>query len=249
MTGPRLFSASAFRTALVPVLAALLCAVSVVAGAAPARAAGYRYWSFWTGDRNGAWAYATEGPATARPGDGQVDGFRFAVSRDSADADRPGPAPDFAAVCGATPAEPGRKRIGIVIDFGTAADAPAGQDPPAPRTACARVAPSATSAEALAAVAKPLRYNSQALLCAIAGYPESGCGEQVADSPGTPTEGPGKDQKSREPGDAGDSKDSGPSEDSEPSGSGPSVGVIAGLAAVLLLGAAAGWQARRRRDR
>ncbi|KIF03600.1 hypothetical protein PL81_23315, partial [Streptomyces sp. RSD-27] len=69
-------------------------------------------------------------------------------------------------------------------DFGMPEDAPAGETPPqdAPRTACAQVAPDATAAEALASVAKPLRYNGAALLCAISGYPKSGCGEPIADA-------------------------------------------------------------------
>ncbi|NEE36853.1 hypothetical protein G3M53_67045, partial [Streptomyces sp. SID7982] len=55
-----------------------------------------------------------------------------------------------------------------------------GEKPPALRTACAQVAPDASSAEALAAVAKPLRYDDSAMLCAISGYPRTGCGEQVS---------------------------------------------------------------------
>ncbi|WP_033822490.1 SCO2322 family protein, partial [Kitasatospora sp. MBT63] len=116
----------------------------------------------------------------------------------------------------------GRKRVAVVLDFGTAADSPpgaldAGQSPPAPRTACASVPSGATSAEVLAAVAPPLRYDSAGLLCAIAGYPRAGCGEPVAAT----------------------SKSS--------DGGGPSVGLIAGAALVLLLGAGAVVQARRRR--
>jgi hypothetical protein len=75
----------------------------------------------------------------------------------------------------------------------------------------------------LATVAQPLRYNTNALLCAIAGYPETGCGEQVAE---------------------GKKSTSTTRKDSD---SGPSVGLWAGAAAVGVLGAAAVWQARRRR--
>ncbi|MYZ41290.1 hypothetical protein GT002_40835, partial [Streptomyces sp. SID4917] len=50
------------------------------------------------------------------------------------------------------------------------------------RAECALLGEDATAAEALAAVAKPLRYNSEALLCAISGYPATGCGEQVTDT-------------------------------------------------------------------
>ncbi|MFC8432301.1 SCO2322 family protein [Streptomyces sp. NPDC057253] len=205
------------RAALLGVLAGLLLAV-----AGPAHATGYRYWSFW--DRTGTtWTYATQGPSTAVPSDGDVQGFRFAVSEDSADASRPRGSASFTAICARTPAQEGRKRVALVIDFGTAADAPSGEQPPAQRGACAVVPRDATTAEALATVAKPLRYNTNALLCAISGYPRTGCGEAVTGS-----------------------KKAAPAEKKHDDG--PSLGLWAGAAAVVALAAAATWQARRRRD-
>ncbi|MFD5799681.1 SCO2322 family protein, partial [Streptomyces diastatochromogenes] len=146
-------------TAVRRAAALLAAALVLVAGAAQAHAAGYRYWSFWERD-GGRWTYATEGPSTARPDDGAVQGFRFAVSEDSADASRPRGTADFATICAGTPAKPGTKRVALVLDFGTSADAPSGETPPARRTACARVSPDATTAEALAAPATPLRYDT-----------------------------------------------------------------------------------------
>ena len=215
------------RRALAPLLAAL---VLLTGAAQTSHAAGYRYWSFW--DRTGTtWTYATQGPATAVPADGDVQGFRFAVSEDSADATRPRGTASFATICAKTPAAEGRKRVALVIDFGTAQDAPSGETPPATRTACAVVSQDATTAEALATVAKPLRYGTNALLCAIAGYPEAGCGEQVAGG-----KKPASPQKTAAQKPSVEKKDSG----------GPSVGLFAGAAAVAALGAAAVWQARRR---
>jgi hypothetical protein len=207
------------RRAVLLLLAALL---PVLGAGQTAQAAGYRYWSFWEreGDR---WVYATQGPSTARPSDGDVQGFRFAVSEDSADAARPRGRAGFAAICARTPARDGTKRVALVLDFGTRADAPEGERPPAARTACARVSPDATTAQALAAVAKPLRYDTNALLCAISGYPERGCGEQVARKEGGPAAG-----KKEQPDD------------------GPSLGLVAGIGVVVLLGGAAIWQVRRR---
>ncbi|MFM9369781.1 SCO2322 family protein [Streptomyces sp. Da 82-17] len=209
------------RTGLVlTLLVSVLCA-------APAQAAtGYRYWSFWY-QQDGSWQYATQGPSTARPADGDVEGFRFSVSADAQDAAQPRGAADFAAICADTPAKDGAKRIALVLDFGTAQDAPKGETPPKARTACAQIPEDGTSADALADVAKPLRYGSDALLCAIAGYPASGCGEQVAD------------------GDSGEREDADAPLVSKSEG--PSVGLLAGGAAVLVLGGAALWQARRRR--
>ncbi|MEU4032853.1 SCO2322 family protein [Streptomyces collinus] len=217
------------RAAALP--AAVLAVLVVVAGAAQAHAAGYRYWSFW--ERDGArWTYATQGPATARPDDGSVQGFRFAVSEDSADASRPRGAADFGTICAGTPARPGHKRVALVLDFGTPADAPSGETPPARRTACARVSDDATAADALAAVAKPLRYDTNALLCAIAGYPHKGCGEQVSAGK-EPAAGAGAKSGTDNGGKSG-------------SDGGPSLGLPVGAAVVALLAGAAVWRARRR---
>ncbi|PPS90308.1 SCO2322 family protein [Streptomyces sp. MH60] len=203
-----------------------LAAVLLTGTAGQAQAAGYRYWSFWDRD-GGKWVYATQGPSLVRPSDGDVQGFRFAVSENSGDAARPRGTADFASICAKTPAEDGKKRVALVLDFGTAPDAPSGETPPAPRTACAQVSPDATAADALAAVAGPLRYDTNALLCAIAGYPKSGCGEQVSQQQSAkPTAAPGT------------------AEDDE----GPSVGLYAGIAVVAALAGAATWQARRRRN-
>ncbi|MFC0600851.1 SCO2322 family protein [Streptomyces palmae] len=196
--------------------------------ATPAHAAGYRYWSFWQQD-GGKWSYATQGPATARPGDGDTVGFRYAVSEDSRNAVRPRGTSDFATICAHTPAREGSKRVAVVIDFGTAADAADGGTPPPIRTVCAQVRGSASAADALAAVAKPLRYDSAAVLCAIAGYPASGCAEAVAD------------------GDRGHARGKGSAAADDGGDSGPSAGLLAGATTVLALGGAAIWQARRRR--
>ncbi|MEV0777602.1 SCO2322 family protein [Streptomyces sp. NPDC050428] len=218
------------RRVVVPLVAAVLLAST---GTGTAHAAGYRYWSFWENDGT-TWTYATQGPALARPADGTVNGFRFAVSADSQDAAKPREAPDFAAVCGSTPAKSGSKRVAVVVDPGTEADAPDGEKPPAPRAECARVDADATSADALAAVAKPLRYNGDALLCGITGYPKSGCGEQIsADGAASPTPTPSRATGALPKDDA--------AEDT------PSLGILAGAAAVTTLATAALWQARRRR--
>ncbi|MER5312885.1 SCO2322 family protein [Streptomyces sp. NPDC002773] len=210
--------------------AGALLTLTVVA-AAPAQAAGYRYWSFWESDGGKPWAYATQGPATARPADGDAIGFRFAVSNGTGDTSVPSAAPDFAGICGGVEKKDGTKRVAVVVDFGGAADAPPGEAPPAKpvEVGCAQVREDATGAEALATVTKPLRYDSAAMLCGIAGYPARGCGEQVAEnaSESAPASSP-------------------PRAGEEGSGGGPSFGVLAGGAGVLALGGAAIWKARRR---
>ncbi|MFB7539491.1 SCO2322 family protein [Streptomyces zaomyceticus] len=206
---------------------ALLTLTAVAA--APAQAAGYRYWSYWESDGGKPWAYATQGPATARPAEGDAIGFRFAVSSGTDDTSLPSAAPDFAKICGDVEKKDGTKRVAVVVDFGGPADAPPGDTPPAKpvQVGCAQVREDATSAEALATVAKPLRYDSAAMLCGIAGYPARGCGEQVAE---------------KVPASAAPTASASAGEN----GGGPSLGVLVGGAAVLALGGAAVWKARRR---
>ncbi|MFG3131870.1 SCO2322 family protein [Streptomyces tendae] len=211
------------------VVLVLLAAFLLIGTAGQAQAAGYRYWSFWDRD-GGKWVYATQGPSLVRPSDGDVQGFRFAVSENSDDAAQPRGTADFASICAKTPAEDGSKRVALVLDFGAASDAPSGETPPAPRTACAQVSPDATTADALAAVAGPLRYDTNALLCAIAGYPKTGCGEQVSQKEDSSATAAPKAAEGKE--------DEG----------GPSIGLYAGIAVVAALAGAATWQARRRRN-
>ncbi|MFJ3042727.1 SCO2322 family protein [Streptomyces tendae] len=211
------------------VVLVLLAAFLLIGTAGQAQAAGYRYWSFWDRD-GGKWVYATQGPSLVRPSDGDVQGFRFAVSENSDDAAQPRGTADFASICAKTPAEDGSKRVALVLDFGTASDAPSGEAPQAPRSACAQVSADATTADALAAVAGPLRYDTNALLCAIAGYPKTGCGEQVSQREGSSATAAPKTAEGKEDED------------------GPSIGLYAGIAVVAALAAAATWQARRRRN-
>lgn len=224
------------RAARATALLVALGAVLAMLGTGTAQAAGYRYWSFWEGSGNG-WTYASQGPSVTRPDDGAVQGFRFSVSADSQDAAKPRRSPDFAKICADTPAKGGTKRVALVIDPGTAVDAPEGETPPAPRTECARVPKDASSAEALASVAKPLRYGSDALLCAISGYPVKGCGEQVS----------GNGDSSRQATPSAPTSASADAGSGGSGGGGPSAGVLVGVGAVLLLGIAAVAQARRRR--
>ncbi|GAA2387961.1 hypothetical protein GCM10010420_08890 [Streptomyces glaucosporus] len=240
------------RRAAASLLAVLPAAALVVAGAAPAHAEGYRYWSFWERD-GGTWTYATQGPGTLRPGDGDVLGFRFAVSEDSADAERPRGSADFEEICGGTEPRGDGKRIALNVDFGTPADAPSGERPPKGRTVCAVVPEDGTAADALAAALKPLRYDSSSLLCAIAGYPRTGCGEQVS---GTDTDnttgntGNTADGTDKAGGAADGRKDAGDGTAgaSEDTGGGSPASAIVGAAVVAVLFAAAVLRARRRRS-
>lgn len=224
------------RTALLQaVVFAAGSALPVLGVAAPAAQAaeGYRYWSFWERD-GGSWVYATKGPGIERPADGEVHGLRFAVSEESGDGARPRGTADFDAICGGTDAGDGGKRVALVLDFGTAAHAPDGRTPPPARTECAAVPEDATLGDALAAVAQPLRYDSNGLLCAVDGYPRSGCAEPASD------EGAGEARdKASTSASAGEAAGDGDS--------GPSTGAVGGVVMVAVLAGLTVWQLRRRR--
>ncbi|QMU68320.1 SCO2322 family protein [Streptacidiphilus sp. P02-A3a] len=161
--------------------AVILAAAALLLSAVPASAASYRYWAFWEGTGNG-WTYQQSDPNTFVPADGSVDGWRFGVSSGSDDTAKPRTAPDFATACAHTPAVSGKKRVAVVIDYGTAADAGTGAVPPATVVRCVTLAADSSSAQLLAVSEPPLRYDASGMLCAISGYPQSGCGQVVSGS-------------------------------------------------------------------
>ncbi len=151
----------------------------LTAFATPAHAAdGFKYWGYYhlAGD---TWESSKKGPSAYTAQDGDVEGFRFA-STTATDPSRPPRAlPSFADICAGTQAAQDEKRVGIVLDYGTAQDAVQGDTPPQARAACAVVPAEATTQQALESV-KPLRVEG-GLVCAIGGYPSEGCGDPVQD--------------------------------------------------------------------
>ena len=160
---------------------ALVTMVGVLV-AAPAQAAAYRYWTYWQAPvGESAWAFATQGPGTSVPADGAVEGWAFGITTASADPDdAPTTLPDFALVCGDTPAEPDRKRIGLVIDPGPAAVAPQGDTPPAPISTCVVAAPDATGYDIVRSVAEV--RTEAGLVCGVGGYPTTECAPVLDDA-------------------------------------------------------------------
>jgi hypothetical protein len=163
------------RTPLRVLLAALVAAAVAVLTTGPAQAAAYRFWGFYQ-LTDGAWSFAQKGPDQTTPADGSVDGWRFAVGDESATR-FPRAVLGFDAICGSTPAVSGSKRVGLVVDFGRPADAEDGATPPAPKAVCAVVPTAATSTDVLAKAGE-LR-TEKGLVCAVAGYPATGCGGEV----------------------------------------------------------------------
>ena len=173
------------RRAIGAALAAAI-AVAVPAALAPAvaQAAAYRYWSYWPGTEAG-WSFANVGPAFRVPADGTAEGWRFSVA--GVDGNRAPSIPaDFDSVCGETPAEEGRKRVAVVVDPGSTADAPDGEQPPGAWALCVVAEPRATGYDVLRAAASV--RTDRGLICAIGGYPARGCGDVVAEPQPTPEE-------------------------------------------------------------
>lgn len=162
------------RRALVTALAVAGAVVAPLVVMPPAaQAATYRYWSYWTGSPTG-WSFANVGPAYRIPVDGEVEGWRYAVSGVEGQ-QAPAWEVGFDDVCAATAAVPERKRVAVVVDPGTASDAPAGETVPGAWAMCVVADVSATGYDLLRAAA-PVRTDG-GLICAIGGYPSTGCAD------------------------------------------------------------------------
>jgi hypothetical protein len=177
------------RPVVVRLLLLSAAVATAVAVATPAEAASYRYWTYWWGAPAAtSWSFAVTGPASHVPADGAVEGWRFQATTSSAGGSTPadGRAPSsvFAELCGTGSAPPGRKRVAVVVDYGTSADAPPGQSPPTPRVRgrCVTTSPGATGGEVITAATSSMRFDS-GLLCALDGYPAGECAPVVGTGP------------------------------------------------------------------
>ncbi len=163
--------------ALVPLLLSLLYVVSS-AGSASA-ADGYKYWNYFHVE-DGAYAFATTGPADFVPEDGAVEAYRYGLST-AADGLQPRTEATTYTVddlCEGQEAKAGEKRVGVLLDYGTPADSD-GAAPEEPRGACALVAEDANGQQVLDAVADVRAEGG--LVCGVDGYPAKGCSVTVKD--------------------------------------------------------------------
>lgn len=169
------------RRAVGALLALLLAGLTLIATAGPSAAEdGYRYWNYSHLEK-GELVFAKTGPGQFVPKDGAVEGWRYGTSTVSQ-----GIAPradltkvTFDSVCGDEKTSATTKRVAMLIDYGTKADAD-GADVPKAEAACAVVPTKATGTQALESVVK-LRTESEQI-CALDGYPASGCGVPVKDA-------------------------------------------------------------------
>jgi hypothetical protein len=86
--------------------------------------------------------------------------------------------PSFAKICGSTKADKDTKRIGLVIDFGSAAWAPKGEKPRKTITTCVRTAKASQGIDVLGQVVK-IRAASSGLICGLSGFPAKECGVEI----------------------------------------------------------------------
>ena len=176
-------------------------ALALVAGAglpAPAQAATYRYWSYWIGD-SGDWTFSNIGPASRVPDDGAVEGWRFSEAG-LAGGNPPTAAPTFADICAGVEPPADGKRVAVIVDPGSEAEAPEGEAPPGAWAMCVVADTSATGYAVLRSAAE-VRVD-RGLVCGIGGYPASECAVVVGDDDATPSPRPSKEpspEKTKEP--------------------------------------------------
>ncbi len=168
---------------LVTVLAMFALVLAPTAGtilATPAHAEdGYRYWSYYQRADDGSWAYASSAPSSTPAEDGSVQGWRFAVGGMSS-VRPPRATVTFDDVCSKVLPVDGQVRVAVVIDPGTPEDAPQG-DTPGGVTATCVVAPQGSTALQALQLITDVRTDDSGLICGVAGYPSTGCGDPVAD--------------------------------------------------------------------
>lgn len=191
---PKLASASK-RCAVITLAAAVMPLLSVTT----ANAVDYRYWTSWTAGpviecktpegsvaivceeitSGQAWTFAKVGAQDIKPVDQSVLGWRFAVSVPSI-SDPPELPSTFAELCPAMSAPVSdQHRVAVVIDFGLASIAPAGETPPTPnKVECISLEVGQSAADALVLAASDVRADG-AFLCGIDGYPAKECGVEV----------------------------------------------------------------------
>ena len=217
------------RRGVAALLSLLLPALLVAGTTAPAQAADvFRYWAYFTVE-DGAFVAQQVGPSDAQPADGAIEAYRYAAPADFNDPNLPRAdlsEVTFDAVCEGETSEEGQKRVAVLIDHGVEADSE-GAEVPEPEARCAVVPEDANGMQTLQAVAPEIRTDG-AFLCAINGYPATGCSSAVDE--GTPAdEGPVEFAGLA----AADADADGAAADTDDGGNGALLAVIAALVVIL----------------
>ena len=139
---------------------------------------GYRYWGYFQAPAGATtWTAAMTGPSVEVK-DGDVEGWTFTASGTDIPATAPMMDPDFAALCGEVSQVAGKVRVGLVVDFGVAEIAPAGETPREFFSDCVVVPEGSVGLDVVEAVLD-VRSAESGLICAIAGYPAEECGAEI----------------------------------------------------------------------
>lgn len=170
------------RTIARTATALALALTSVVLVTGPVEASAYRFWTYWQASSGSTqWAFANQGPGTAVPSNGAVEGWAYALSTESgSQEEQPQPLPDFEVLCSADATPPGMKRVGLVVDPGPASIAPEGEEPIAPVATCIEIEADATGYDVLRSVLDVRTENG--LVCGIGGYPGNECAPVLSDA-------------------------------------------------------------------
>ncbi len=175
---PRVVTLRVGASALSVIALSILVPVADPADASTA----YRYWSYWNAEPGAPqWRYATEGSGTHVPPDGSVEGWRFGIAGDE-NIISPATLPDFRSICapgvqsGDAEQQP-TKRVALVIDPGTTAEAPDGESPGSVIATCITTSSSSTGLQILQSIAE-VRMDA-GFVCGIDGYPSRECAPLV----------------------------------------------------------------------
>ncbi len=160
-------------------IATLLALQLTSPSSATAAEKGWRYWGYFQAAPNSStWTAAMTGP-TVDIEDGAVEGWSFVFSNDDVPSRAPVVKPNFAKICGKTKAVADKKRIALVIDFGSKAYAPKGERVPKTITRCVTTAVESQGIDVLGQVVK-VRAASSGLICGFNGFPKRECGVEIS---------------------------------------------------------------------
>lgn len=159
-------------------LTLILFLLSLFSASTANSAMGYRYWGYFQATAGAtSWTAAMTGPSVEVK-DGDVEGWAFVFSSSDIPAGTPMMDPDFTTLCGDTPQTAGKVRVGLVVDFGGADIAPAGETPQEFFSDCVVVDEGSIGLDVLQS-ALEVRAGDSGLICGIAGYPVTECGAEI----------------------------------------------------------------------
>ena len=174
------------RVVLVAIAALALLVAPLSTGVARAED-GYRYWGYYQ-LVDGTWQFAQTAPGSTVAADGSVQGWRFAVAGMTS-VRPPRTTPAFTEACSKVRPVEGQKRVAVIVDPGTAEDAPQGTTPGAVTATCV-VAPTDATASQVLQLATTVRTDDTGMVCGVGGYPANGCADAVSNATIPATEAP-----------------------------------------------------------